>query len=248
MSTKAQTINNAYARLRISGLTSSPTPSDIVLALHRLETMMAEFYGQWSMNINYNFEDVPDVNSLTLVDLQYQNMMESNLAVRLAPDFGKEAPPLLTGQASQSFSGALGVVAQQNARQIQPPRRMPIGSGNTFRGLWWNRYAQPVPLAPVGPTTNYITQGETLDYREDFSAFLGSATISSYTIVADPLLTIDTSANATPEITYTITAPTSPTSTYGPYQLVQITITDSTGRVLIRLINFEVSTPPDVGS
>ena len=248
MSTKIQTINNAYSQLRISGLTVSPSPSDLVLALNTLESMMAELYSQWNLNINYNFEATPNVNSQTGVELSYQYMMDTNLAVRLIAPFNKQVPPTLVQQASQALSNAIGRVAADNMRQIQPSRAMPAGSGNTYRGVFWNRYATPVALPPVAPSTNYITQGETLTYFEDFSAFLGTATISSFTIVCDPLLTIDTSANATPRITYTITAPASPTETYGPYQLVMITITDSLGRVEIRVINFGVTTPPVVPS
>lgn len=248
MSTKVQTINNAYTQLRISGLTVNPTPSNLVLGLNTLESMMAEFFGQWNLGINYNFEETPDLNSVTGVDLSYQYTMEANLAVRLIPPFNKEVPPKLELMASQSLSKAIGRWQSDNMRMIQPPRGMPVGSGNTFRGFYWNRFSIPVPTPPVSSATNYMLQGETLDYYEDFSAFLGTATIASYTIVADPLLTIDTSANDSPRITYTITAPAQPPATYGPYQLVQINIVDSTGRELIRLINFGVTTPPTVGS
>jgi len=248
MSTKIQIVNGAYSQLRISGLTVIPSPSDISLALSRLEDMMAELYSVWGLNINYNFEDTPNPNSQTNVARNFNQMMFTNLATRLVPDFGKELPQTLAGQASQSISNAIGIVAQENMRQIQPPRRMPRGSGNTFRGVFWNRYSTPEVLAPVSPATNTILQGETLNYYEDFSAFLGSATISSFTIDADPLLTIDTSANATPRITYTITAPVQNTNVYGPFQQVMITITDSLNRTEIRLINFNVLTPPAVGS
>jgi len=247
MSTKAQTINNAYSQLRISGLTVTPSPSDLVLALDTLETMMAEYRDGWNVQINYNFEDIPNLNSQTGVELSYQAMMNLNLAVRLIPPFNKEVPQTLQSLASVSLSKAIGRSCLSNARMIQPPRRMPIGSGNTFRGVFWNRFSVPVPVPPVGQATNYVWQGEQLDYYEDFSAFLGDATIVSYTIEADPLLTIVTSANEDPRVTYTLLAPTQPPATYGPWQLVNITITDSLGRVEIRLINFGVSTPPVVG-
>lgn len=248
MTTKVQTINSAYQQLRISGLTVNPSPANLSLGLNTLENMMAEFYTMWNLNIGYNEEVTPNLNSRTNVPRAYQYMMDMNLAVRLIPPFNKEVPDTLKTMASQSLSAAIGRWQADNMRPIQPPRGMPLGSGNTFRGVFWNRYATPVPVPPVSSSTNYILQGETLDYVEDFSAFLGGATIASYEIVCDPLLTIDISANASPLITYTITAPTQPPSNYGPYQIVKITITDSTGRVEIRLVNFGVATPPVVPS
>lgn len=247
MSTKGDIINEAYEELRISGLTVNPSALDISMALRRLEDMMAELFYQWNLTVGYNFQDTPATTQQTNVADNFRNMMRSNLAVRLIPPFAKQPPKTLFDQASQSISSAIGVVQSMKLQQIQPPLRMPVGNGNTFRGLWWNRFALPVNNAPDLPTTNYIQQGETLDYFEDFSAWLGNATIASYTITADPLLTIDASANATPRITYTVTAPTSQ-SGQGPWQQVQITVTDSTGRVQIRTLNFQVTTPPEVPS
>lgn len=246
MSTKATTINGAYGQLRISGLTVNPSPSDLVLALNTLEQMMAEYYNSWNLNISYVFEEIPNLNTLTGVELCYQAMMELNLACRLIPPFNKEVPQALIVLASVSLSNAIGRVAQSNMRPIQASRRMPVGSGNTLRMPYNNRYTVPVPVPPVAPETNYILQGEQFDYYEDFSTFLGTATIASYEIVCDPLLTIVTSANADPRITYTIAAPTQPPSSFGPLQIVKITVTDSLGRVDIRLIYFGVTTPPAV--
>jgi hypothetical protein len=248
MTTKAQVISGAYSQLRISGITVQPSPSDLALALSRLESMMAELQGTRNFTVNYNFEATPNINSTTNVIDAYRNMMETNLAIRLIPDFNKEVPQALAVQAMQSMSAAIGMVAQENARFVQPSRRMPVGSGNTFRGVFYNRFSIPFVTAPVTPDTKNIYQGETLDYFEDFSAFLGTATIASFTIEADPLITVNSSSISGARILYNITAPTGNTGSNGPYQLINITITDSTGRVYIRLINFNVITPPDVGS
>ena len=248
MSTKAEIIAGAYSQLRISGITVQPRPSDLALALQRLENMMAELQGTRNFTVNYNFEETPNINSVTGVIDAYRNMMETNLAIRLIPDFNKEVPQALAMQAMQSMSSAIGMVAQENARFIQPSRRMPVGSGNTYRGIFWNRYSIPAQIAPVTPDTKTMYQGETLDFFEDFSAFLGTATISSFTIEADPLLTINSSAINGPRVDYNVSAPVSSSTANGPYQLINITITDSTGRVYIRLVNFNVITPPNVGN
>ena len=221
-------------------------PYDQSYALAELEAMMDEFFTEWNLNVGYNFEVTPAVASQTNVPNTYTNMMGTNLAVRIAPMMKREISQQVALQASQSLSNAISIYASQHLRQVQPPRRMPTGSGNTFRGPFWaNRYMEPDDLPPPVAATNSIQQGESYDYYEDFSAWLGSATISSFTIDSDPLLTVDASANATPRITYTITANTNDTGE-GAWQQVQITVTDSLGRIQIRTINFQVETPPEI--
>ena len=122
---------------------------------------------------------------------------------------------------------------------------MPRGSGNTLREPTWVRYNRPVELPPTVPGTNVILFGETQNYEEDFTAWLGSNTITTAALVADPRLTIDSSSNAAGIVSYTVTAANIPSE--GPWQYVQITVTDSAGRVQIRFVAFEVFDPPDVG-
>lgn len=244
MTTKNDIIQRAYQEIRVSGLTVNPNPTDEALALVRLETMMSEFFTNWNMDVGYNFQTTAVLTDQTNVPLNYESMMAYNLAVRLIPAFNKQVPQTLYGLASTSFSSSLGVVKSQQIRQIQPSRRMPRGSGNTFRDVYWDRFSQPVPLPPTSSANNPIYEGETQDYYEDFSAWLGSNTIASFTIAADPRLTIDTSANTDTRVTYTITAGDS--GSEGEWQYVKITVTDSAGRVDIRLINFLVADPPTV--
>ncbi len=39
---KVDILNDAYSKIRISGLTVTPTPPDLELSLNRLESMMSE--------------------------------------------------------------------------------------------------------------------------------------------------------------------------------------------------------------
>lgn len=245
MSIKSDIVNKGYSKLRISGLTVNPTAPDLALALGELESMMAELFGTFNLDVNYNFEVTPAPTSETGVSLEFENMMVTNLALRLISDFNKNPPPTLFNQASQSLSNSIGVIAAQNVRQIQAPRRMPRGSGNTIRGERYSRYTVPTSLPPNDSATNRILEGEIQSYEESFAAYLGTETISSFTIVADPRLVVSASANADPLITYTITAKTDVAR--GPFQQVKITVTTSTGRIEIRLINFEVIEVPEVG-
>ena len=66
MTTKADRINSAYSKLRISGLTVDPSPEDLSLALMTFENMMSELEMGRNICMDYNFEVDPDPNSITL--------------------------------------------------------------------------------------------------------------------------------------------------------------------------------------
>lgn len=247
MTTKIDRINSAYSRLRISGLTVQPSPDDIVLSLNRLEEMMYEFEYTRNMCMDYNFEEFPDPNSLTNVIAPFWSMIDTNLAVRLAPDFGKVVPIELMRQASGAYSSTSGAIAVRNQNELQYPRRMPLGSGNNYRFNRFQRFQHPGRLPPNECATHKMLVGEINDYQESFRAYLKSTeTIDSYTIVSDVSLIIVSSANADPYIDYRIQA--NQLSTQGTWQQVKITITTNLGRVETRLINFEIERAVTVGS
>lgn len=245
MTIKIDRINDAYSQLRISGITVQPSPGDVRIALSRLENMMAEFFSR-GICVNYNFEPNPDPSSLTNVVQAYWHMISTNLAIRLIPDFNKQAPPMLLAQASSSLSNASGRVAMDNARQVQYPRRMARGSGNTLRFNRWQRFQRPTKLPPNQCPTNKLIVDDVNDYQESFRAYLDDTeTIASFTISVDPGLTLISSTNNDPIIDYRIRADDD--STQGVWQQVKIIITTSTGRVATRIINFEVVTNDTVG-
>lgn len=244
--TKNDVIQGAYQDIRISGLTVNPTPGDEVLALNRFESMMAEFFNSYNLDVDYNFEDSPDLNSLTSVERAYEPMMRLQLAIRLIPAFNKAVPMELKQLASSSWSGALGAVKRRQIREIQPSRRYPRGSGNTFRNIYLNRFTVPETLPPISAANNQIFAGDTDDYFEDYAAWLDGNTIDSFTISVDTRLTLESSSNADPRIDYRITGVEETGD--GVWQFVKITVTDSSGRVQIRLISFEIYNPPVVPS
>lgn len=238
MPSKIDIINGAYSQLRISGLTAQPTPEDIIVALRRLENMMSEFEGARNVCLQYNFEQIPDVNTQTGVAQTHNHMMETNLAVRLIPDFNKAVPPELKEQARQSFSASAGISAAILAREVAYPYRMPRGSGNTIKGNRWQRFYRPEPLPPNACSTNILTTGEIQDYQESFRAYLDGETIASYTIDTSNALRITLDSNDDEVVFYRVEALSNATS--GGSQLVVITITTSTGRKEVRNIAFIV--------
>lgn len=243
MTLKSETINDAFSQLRISGLTVIASPANNATALRRLESMADELEGR-NMCMGYNFEEVPDPNSQMGVARKFEYMFSTNLALRLAVDFGKAIPQSLSALASSSMSSASSAVAAKNIRQVQPSRRSPIGSGN-HRNTRYRRFHHPDPLPPNQCATNELFIDNTQDYVEDFDVYLGEETISSYVITADSGLTIVSDSNTDTAVSYRITA--ADNSTQGIWQQVKIVITTSSGRVETRLIDFEISDSVTVG-
>ena len=235
MTTKIKTVNDAYSQLRISGLTSNPTPEDVEVALMRLENMMAEL----PFSVGYSFEDEPDPNSLTNVARPYWQMMATNLAVRLIPDFNKVAPQALLMQASQSLSSAIAKVAAENIRHVPYPSRQPLGSGNDRRG-YSQRFYSIAGTAPNDQSTIRVHAGDVDDYTYGFSAFLNTGeVISTHTVTPDDGLTLVSSSNTDTAVLYRISVDENAVSN-GSLRRVKVAITTSTGRVSNVYIDFEV--------
>lgn len=247
MITKIDIIQDTYSQMRISGLTVNPTPEDVTLALSRLESMMAELESSRNICVGYNFEVTPDVNSLTNVDLQYKYMMATSLAIRLV-DFNKLIPPVLTMNASAALSTASSSVAADNIRMIQPPNRMPVGSGTSLRYNKYQRFNRVSQLPPNECATHTMIIGDINDFDESFESYLNDAeTIASYTIVADRGITLISDVNNDPLITFRIEAEDNVVSS-GLWQQVKIVMTTSEGRVETRLIDFEIESNKTVNN
>lgn len=244
--TKIDIINDAYDQMRISGLTVNPTPEDTTIALTRLESMMAQFEAR-SICVDYNFELDPDPNDLTGLELQHQFMASSNLTLRLAASFGKAVPQELQLMASQSLSTSSSIVAADKVRMVQAPNRQPIGSGNTLRYNKYQRFYREGPLPPADCATNVMTIDDIDDFTESFDAYLKiDEAIESFTMTVDEGLTLQSSSNDTPLISYRIKADSNVTS--GRWQQVKIVITTDTGRVDTRFVNFDVQTNETISS
>lgn len=242
MATKADTINGAYSQLRISGLTVNPSPNDVRVALDRLESMAAEFEGR-DICLGYVFEDEPNPSTPTGVERAYWQMLETNLAIRLVPDFNKAVPQILMAQATQSLSNAQARTATVN--QIQYASRQPIGERNSLRADRLQRYYPVSAPAPEGCDVKRMLIGETNDFFEDWSAYLQlGEDLASYVLSAEAGLTVTTQSLATPRVNYRINAvgvdPQRPTL----LPIVVITVTTTTGRVNTRIVQFELTEVP----
>ena len=235
---KVDRITAAYSKLRISGLTVIPNPSDLELALNELENMMAEFASR-GIEVGYNFEEVPDPNSDLNVPIEFWNMIATNLATRLVPDFNKDASPVLFAQATQSLSMASNVCARNRIQQVSYPSRQPVGSGNRIFARWQRFYADIQTTPPNTPSKLFIMQGETNDFEYSFAAYLRTdELIDSFTVTSDNGLTVVSSSNTGGVIHYRLTAPIDLDTSL--WQQVKIRVETTEGRVDIQILNFEI--------
>jgi hypothetical protein len=242
--TKGDIIVNMFSQTRISGLTKKPTPAELDLALDRLEDMMHELTGR-NICVGYNFEVEPSPDTLVGSPRKFHQMLKTNCALRILPDFGKDPTQALMAQASQSLATASSYVAIDKLQEVDYPNRMPRGNGNSIRNNRWRRYFTDGQLPPNECATKKITEDEIQDYQESFVAYLGAESIASYTISADAAITIVSSSNSTPIIDYRIQAGNN--STEGVWQQVKINITTSAGRIETRIINFEIDSAIPIG-
>ena len=233
---KGDCINKAYELLRISGLTSIPTPSEITTALEELESMAHEYLVD-GICFGYNFEDSPGINSSSNIPPEYRIPFALCLATRLTVYFGKGASDKIDPILFQRQSGAVSFLRGSTIElaRIRPSNRCPVGSGNERNG--YNKYFVTPKQAPVSCKTNKMVIGEIDNFIEHFDSFLiDSEVILSYTIEASTGLTIVSDSLLTPDISYQISA----TGTTEGLEQVKIVATADSGRVEIRLINFDL--------
>jgi len=235
MGLKVELINAAFSRCRISGLTAMPDNGDLTLALRRMENMAAAWEGA-NILTGYNFEDVPDLNSLHNVERKFWDAYESSLAMRLLSDFGKVPAPTLVKDAKGAFAVMLSATATTD--QVPYPTRQPVGRGNSLRTNRFQRYYRGSAQPPNSAQTKRMTVGDIDIFTEHFDEYLRDLeSIASFTIESDKPsnLFISSSSLAGADVTYTAEA-----NVAGAYQ-VTIAATTSLGRVTTRVIYFDLS-------
>ncbi len=244
MSLKGDIVAEAYAELRISGLTVQPGAEEFSYGLSRLEQMMFELSNRNICN-GYNFEQNPDGATESGLDIADDYMAAVNLAIRLIPSFNKQVPAELKMQASQALSNAAGRTLTNTVRMVQYPRRMARGSGSTLRFNRWQRFYREQALPDNNCATNRMIVGEINDFQESFEAYLDGETITAAVVTATSGLTLLSDSESGGVVSYRVEA-NSNISTTGNFQWVNFQITTNTGRVELRQVSFEVADARDI--
>jgi len=151
--TKRQFIEKAYGELGLASYFADLDPSELEDAMQRLDAMMATWNAA-GIRIGYPIPSNPknsDLDQDTGVLDSANEAIFLNLAVRLAPNFGKQAFSDTKSLAREAYDGLLALSAKP--RQKQLPETMPTGQGQ--KG--WRD----------GPGTFYPRQSDRLEAGDD---------------------------------------------------------------------------------
>lgn len=145
---KREIIEEAYSELGI-GPEFDITPDEQITALKRLDTMMATWEADKGIRVGYAFSASPsaaDPDADSGLPDYAVRAAYLNLAIDLAPGFGKEVKPT-TQVAARNAYGALLLKAAQPPQQ-QQRGTFPRGSGNK---AWQTSHAHFYPPPTDSP-------------------------------------------------------------------------------------------------
>jgi len=185
MITKNDIVLTAYEELSISGITSSPSPEDIRMAVKRLD-MMVLGWQNLGLCLSYirseGFNNIDPNQDSGLNDVN-AHAVSLNLAKTLAPAFGKPLSPDTRAEARKAYLGLFS--SDLTYREADPYQ--PTGSGHSFGYGYSNRFSYQAKQtnAPDDCETKDIKIGE-IDYSTlDFSSYLNEVsgdTIALFTV------------------------------------------------------------------
>jgi hypothetical protein len=146
--TKKQLIMDAFAEIGLNDA-FNVSADDQQLALRRMDTMLAEWNSK-GIRLGYPLPSSPDASKLDddsgLPDAAFQAVI-TNLAIRLAPGFGKTVSQDTRTTATAGYNTLLKVAAFPPEQQR--PDTLPRGAGNKPWGGGYPRPFQPRPRDPL---------------------------------------------------------------------------------------------------
>ena len=142
---KRQFVTGAFEEIGLASYVFDLQPQDLETALRRLDAMMAEWNAK-GIRLGYPLPGSPESSDLDAesgVPDSANEAIITNLAMRLAPGFGKTLNALTASTAKQGYNTLLSRAAMP--AQMQFPASLPSGAG------WksWRDYGDPFVRPPV---------------------------------------------------------------------------------------------------
>ena len=151
MWTKKQLVQQALEEIGYAAYIYDLMPEQLESVLQSLDAMMATWQGR-GIRIGYATSGSPstsDIDAMSGVPDKANEAIYTNLAIRIAPRFGKTITPE-TKQAAKIGYDALLIIAAQPI-EMQFPDTLPVGAGNKP----WRNNNRPF----VDPPTDYLQAG-----------------------------------------------------------------------------------------
>lgn len=144
---KRQFVAAAFEEIGLASYVFDLQPEQLQSALRRLDAMMADWNGK-GIRLGYPLPGSPQDSELdepTLVPDSANQAILTNLAIRLAPSYGKMLMPETKAVAKDSYNTLLQRATAPIPQQL--PATMPSGAGNKP----WRVYDNPFLRPPVDP-------------------------------------------------------------------------------------------------
>ena len=126
---KRDFVTQAFDTIGIAGYVYDLEPEQLESARRQLDSMMA-LWSSKGIKVGYPLSETPntsDLDDVTQVSAEANEAIYQNLALRIAPGFGKSISPGLQIMAKQSYDALLIKAAMPG--QMQFPGNMPMGAG-----------------------------------------------------------------------------------------------------------------------
>jgi hypothetical protein len=144
--TKRQFVTQAFEEIGLAAYVFDLNPEQLQSGLRRLDSMMATWNAK-GIRLGYPLPSNPqdsDLDEQTNVPDSSNEAIYLNLALRIAPSFGKTPSVDTKATAKAAYDNLLSIAAMPMERQL--PGTLPVGAGNKP----WN-IDQPFVNPPVDP-------------------------------------------------------------------------------------------------
>ncbi len=144
---KRQFITAALSEIGLADYVFDLQPQDLESGLRRLDSMMAEWNAK-GIRLGYPIPGSPqfsDINSPSEVPDSANEAIITNLAIRLAPSYGKQVMAETKVAAKNAYNTLLSRATLPAEQQL--PGSMPSGAGNKP----WRVYDDPFLRPPIDP-------------------------------------------------------------------------------------------------
>ena len=144
---KRQFVTAAFEEIGLASYVFDLQPDQLQSAVRRLDAMMADWNGK-GIRLGYPLPGSPqdsDLDEPSNVPDSSNQAIITNLAVRIAPSYGKQVMPETKAVAKESYNTILSRAAMPNEQQF--PGTLPAGAGNKP----WRTQDNPFLHPPVDP-------------------------------------------------------------------------------------------------